>query len=203
VTSSQTITAAAILSVLLCTVCAASPQQQTKSRSKTYSNSRCGFSFNYPDALTVTTKIQKDDPEYLPYPPYLPRCHLEITFRGKGWRKHHVKLQVEQKDFNQAAEDELFEKSDEGWVFQVQFKAAAVEIQGENWKGLSAMPSTRCYGDSGYKGLGEGLTAFASSGNRTIVIDGDSCEDIDEKAFAWVTKSLKFLPARKSRRKSS
>jgi len=54
-----------LILVLLCVASAVWSQEHGKAASKTYSNLRCGFSFNYPGALTVTEKGWENNPEYL------------------------------------------------------------------------------------------------------------------------------------------
>ncbi len=188
-----------LMFALLCVASTAGPQGQTRSANKTYSSSHCGFSFDYPRALTATERVLADDPEHVS------QCNLSLTFTGKGWKTHHVSLQVQQKNFDQAAEHGDFKKSEQGWNFDSLSPVSAEEIHGDHWKGLSALYATQCFGgpDSTYEGMGDALTAFASSGSRTVWIDGGQCEGVDEKAFGWVTGSLRFLPAENSPPSSS
>ncbi len=97
-----------LMFVFLCIASTAWPQGQTRSANKTYSSSHCGFSFDYPRALTVTEKVLAEDPDYVP------QCNLSLTFRGRGWKTHHLSLQIQQKNFDQAAKDGDFKKSEQG-----------------------------------------------------------------------------------------
>ena len=157
----------------------------------TYSNEKCGFSFNYPDDFVVQKK-------FVPSKKNVPECSLKLVFLQRGKVQHAISLRVETKTFDEEANALGLEKSASGWVSSSLgvIQGNVRDIHGPGWNGLSYDFGTRCYGgpEGGYQGMGEGYVAFANAGSRTLIIDGGRCEGSDFDVFQWVTESLKFFP---------
>src|SRR5216684_7608810 len=83
---------------------------QTRSRPMaTYSNEKCGFSFNYPDDFVVQKK-------FVPSKKNVPECSLKLVFLQRGKVQHAISLRVETKTFDEEANALGLEKSASGWV---------------------------------------------------------------------------------------
>jgi hypothetical protein len=186
----RSVTIRTLSSILLIAFFMAEAQQKPAHSLKTYLSPGCGFSFTYPASWIV---VRKSIPTHSQS---VPECDIRLLFRAKGKKSHSVSVSIEEKELNEVAENQGFEKLDKGWSYHGIMEQSASQISGDGWNGLSINYPVRCFGGplQGYQGIGEGLIAVASSGKRTLIIDGGECNSSDPEAFLWVIKSLKFFP---------
>ncbi len=148
---------------------------------RTYANKKLGFSFEYPSAYTMREVPDETDTS---------GRRFTLQFLRKGKIEQVLGFQLNSSSFEESTEAAGLAKSKEGW--EDSYGSPADEISGRSWRGLSISSVTRCFGDNGYEGMGDVVKAFASSGSKTLWIDGGECDRLNDEALKWVVSSLRF-----------